>query len=201
MKLEAEGQRAIVDPQGHDIELAVTRLALPDRTFLILSRSETSYLQVRLVDSNRHAFECREGSAEQHLRSAREDFSSGEAIEILEAYRRGGESWRSGHEWRRLEVPARKDIWARVGPITRIAGLVLMFDAAFAVGRPDGDPIFGLEALDVLSIAFVLAMTSSVIDLRRSEPMGPLGRSRNIATLVAGALVLVIELIEHLSTR
>src|SRR5213593_630970 len=71
MKLEAEGQRAIVDPQSNEIHSAVSLLSLPDRKFLILSRSGTSYIQVMIVDSNRLVLECRDGSAEQHFRSAR----------------------------------------------------------------------------------------------------------------------------------
>ncbi len=37
MKLEAEGQRAIVDPQSNEIDSAVSLLSLPDRKFLILA--------------------------------------------------------------------------------------------------------------------------------------------------------------------
>src|SRR5512135_3620360 len=114
MKREAEGQRAIVDPQNDDIDSAVSLLSPADRTFLILSRSGTSYIQAMIVGPNRLALECRNGSAEQHFRSARDDFSTGEVVEILEAYRRGEDSWWKENEWRRIDVSGRKDTWDRV---------------------------------------------------------------------------------------
>ena len=57
MELEAEGQRAIVDPQRNEIRSAVSLLSLPDRKFLILTRSGTSYIQVTIVESNRLVLE------------------------------------------------------------------------------------------------------------------------------------------------
>ena len=76
MKLEAEGQRTIVDPQSSQIESAVSLLSLPDRSFLILSRSQTSYIQAAIVGSNRLVLEYRDESAEKHFRSIRDDYSS-----------------------------------------------------------------------------------------------------------------------------
>jgi len=104
MKLEAEGQRAIADPQSSQIESAVSLLSLPDRSFLILSRSQTSYIQAAIVGSNRLVLEYRDGSAEKHFRSIRDDYSSGEVVAILEAYRRGEDSWWNENEWRRIDV-------------------------------------------------------------------------------------------------
>jgi hypothetical protein len=104
MKLEAEGQRAIVDPRSDEIHATVLALSLPERTFLILSRSRTSYLQAALVGSNRLLLECRDGGPDRHFRSAREDFTTGEVVEILEAFRSGADSWWNEHEWRRIDV-------------------------------------------------------------------------------------------------
>ena len=201
MKLEAEGQRAIVDPQSNDIDSAVSLLSPTDRTFLILSRSGTSYIQAMIVGSNRLALECRNGSAEQHFRSARDDFSTGEVVEILEAYRRGEDSWWKENEWRRIDVSGRKDTWDRVSSFSRIAGLLLMFDSAIALGRASGDPIFGLEAMETLSIAFAVSMVSAIIDLRRSRTMVARDKVRAIGIIVVGAMVLTIQLIEFLTVR
>ena len=201
MKLEAEGQRAIVDPQSSQIQSAVSLLALPERKFLILSRSAMSYIQVMIVGSNRLVLECRNGSADQHFRSARDDFSTSEVVEILEAYRRGGDSWWIEKEWRRIDVSPRQDPWDRVSVVAMGAGLLLTFDSAIALKRAGGDPIFGLEAMDVLSIACIAAMASSIIDLRRFRTMDPMLKVRTISVIGVGALVVTIQCIERLTTR
>jgi hypothetical protein len=201
LKLEAEGQRAIVDPQSNEIQSAVSRLSLPDRKFLILSRSETSYVQVMIVDLNRLALECRNGSPERHYRSARDDFSASEVVEILEAYRRGEDSWWNENEWRLIDVSARQDIWDRVSLFSAIAAFVLIFDSAIALKQGHGDPIFGLEAMEVLSIAFVALMVSAIIDLRRFRTMDPMGRVRAIGTIGVGVMVVTIQCIESLTAR
>ena len=104
MKLDVEGQRTIEEPEDHEIQSAVTQLSLPNRTFLILSRSATSYLQAALVGSDRLLLEYRDGSADKHFRSAREDYSAREVVEIFEAYRRGEDSWWNEKDWRRIKV-------------------------------------------------------------------------------------------------
>jgi len=201
MKLEAEGQRAIADPQGNDVQSAVTLLAVPDRTFVILSRSESSYVQARVVDTNRLALECRDGSPAQHFRSAREDYSSGEVIEILEAYRCGEDSWWTEHEWRRIDVTGGKDPWGRLSAILSVAAIILMFDAGFALKGKGGDPIFGLETLDVLALGCVALMGSAMIDLRKFRTMSALQRVRRIGGIGVGVMVLTIYCIERLTAH
>ena len=201
MKLEAEGRRAIVDPQSNEIQSVVSLLSLPDRKFLILSRSGTSYIQVMIVDSNRLVLECRNGSAEQHFRSSRDDFSTSEVVEILEAYRRGEDSWWNENEWRRIDVSARQDPWDKANWFFMIAGLVLMFDSAIAFKRADGDPIFGLETMEVLSIGWVALMASAIIDLRRFRTMNPRGKVRAISTIGVGVLVVTLYWLERVTAR
>jgi hypothetical protein len=201
MKLEAEGQRAIVDPQGNDVQSAVTLLAPPDRTFVILSRSESSYVQARVVDMNRLALECRDGSPTQHFQSARSDYSTGEVIQILESYRRGEDSWWTENEWRRIEVSGRKDPWSRLSGILAVAAIILMFDAAFALKGRGGDPIFGLETLDVLAIGCGAYMASAIIDLRRFRTMTATERVRAIGGIGIGVMVLTIFCIERFTAR
>jgi hypothetical protein len=201
MKLEAEGQRAIVDPQSDEIQSAVSLLSPPDRKFLILSRSATTYIQVMIAGSNRLALECRNGSAAQHFRSARDNFSTGEVLEILEAYRRGEESWWNENEWRPIDVSAPRDPWDRVSSLCAIAGLVLIIDSAIALKRGGGDPIFGLETMTMLAIAFVPSMVSAIIDLRKFRTMDANGRVREIGILCVGAMVEAIYWIERLTTR
>jgi len=201
MKLEAEGQRAIVDPQTEEVHSAVTRLALPDRSFLILSRSATSFIQVMIVDSSRFALEYREGSAEPLFRSARDNFSTSEIVGILEAYRREEDSWRNENKWRPIDVPARQDIWDRLRSLFCIAGIVLIFDSAIALKRAGRDPIFGLKTMDVLSIAFIALMAWAIIDLRSFRTMDPTERVRTISIIGVGVMVLTIECIDLLTAR
>lgn len=199
MKLEAEGQRTIVDPQSGQIESAVSLLARPARNFVILSRSETSYIQAAIVGSNRLVLEYRDGSAEKHFRSVRDDYSSGEVVAILEAYRRGEGSWWNENEWRRIDVSARRDKWDRVSRFCMFAGFLLMFDSVIAVKGAGRDAIFDLEAMDVLAIAFVVSMVSASIDLRRFRTMGSMARVRNIGIIGVGLLVVAIQVVEHLT--
>jgi hypothetical protein len=201
MKLEAEGQRAIVDPQSSQIESAVSLLSLPDRTFLILRRSPKSYIQAAIVGANRLLLEYRDGSAEKHFRSIRDDYSSGEVVAILEAYRRGEDSWCNENEWRRIDVSPRRDRWDSVSRFCMFAGLLLMFDAAFAFKRADRDAIFGLEAMDALAVAVVVSMVSAIIDLRGFRTMDAIEKVRNVGVIGVGLLVVAIQLIEHLRAR
>jgi hypothetical protein len=82
-----------------------------------------------------------------------------------------------------------------------IAGLLLMFDSAIALKRVDGDPIFGLRAMDVLSIACVPAMAWAIIELRRFRTMDPMTKVRAIGMIGVGVMVIVIQLIERLTAR
>jgi len=201
MKLEAEGQRAIVDPQSNEIHSAVSLLSLPDRTFLSLRRSGTSYIQVAIVDSNRLVLECREGSAERHFRSARDDFFTSEVFAILEAYRSGEDSWWNENEWRRIDVSAPQDPWDRVSLFSMIAGFLLLFDSIFAFRREDGDPIFGLEAMEVVSIGCVAVMASAIVDLRKFTTMDPEDKVWAFGAIGVGVLVVAIYWIERVTAR
>jgi hypothetical protein len=201
MKLEVEGQRAIVNPQSSDIHSAASLLSLPDRRFLILSRSGTSYVQVAIVDSNRHVLEYRDGGAGSQFRSARDDFSTGEVAEILEAYRRGEDSWQNENEWRRIDVSAPQGRWDRVNSIFMIAGLILMFDAVVAFKQGRGDPIFGREAMEVFTIACVAMMASAIIDLRKFRTMDRDRKFRAIGAIGVGLMVVTIYCIERVTTH
>jgi len=200
MKLEAEGQRAIADPQSDEIHSAVSRLSLPDRKFLILSRSATSFVQVMIVGPDRLALECRNGNAKQHVRSARDDYSTSEVVEILEAYRRGEDSWRNENQWRRIDVSG-KDAWDKVSVFSMIAALILMFDAGVARMRAGSDPISRQEAMEAFSIACVVMMVSAIIDLRKFRTMPAMDRVREIGVIGFGVLVITIDLIERFRAR
>ena len=53
MELESEGRPAIHDAQASDVHAAVSELALPDNSFLILTRTTTSYVQVAMQADER----------------------------------------------------------------------------------------------------------------------------------------------------
>ena len=201
MRLEAEGERAIIDPQSSQIESAVSGLHSPDRSFLILSRSQASYIQAMIVGSNRLVLEYRDGSATKHFRSVRDDYSSAEVVSILEAYRRGEDSWRNENEWRGTDVSGGQDRWDSLSRFCMIGGFLLILNSAVALKRADRDPVFGLEAMDALAVACVVSMVSAIIDLRRFRTLGPLGKPYTIGIIVVGVMVVTIQVIEHLTTR
>jgi hypothetical protein len=77
MKLESEGRPAIHDAQATDVHLALSGLALPAHSYLILSRKPTSYVQVAMLSGERFVVKYRDGGA-SGFRSAREEFSRDE---------------------------------------------------------------------------------------------------------------------------
>jgi hypothetical protein len=53
MKLKADGKRAVDNPSSDQVQFAVYSMTPAGPTFLILSRSRFSYLQVAIVASDR----------------------------------------------------------------------------------------------------------------------------------------------------
>jgi len=98
MELESEGRPAIHDAQASDVHAAVSELALPGNSFLILTRTTTSYVQVAMQAGERFIIEYREGGP-RSLRRAQEDFSRSEVAQLLESYLAGGDEWRAGLQW------------------------------------------------------------------------------------------------------
>jgi hypothetical protein len=98
MELESEGRPTIQDAQASDVHAAVSELALPGNSFLILTRTPTSYVQLAMQAGERFAIEYREGGP-RDLRRAQKDFSRSEAAQLLESYLAGGDEWRAGILW------------------------------------------------------------------------------------------------------
>jgi aromatic ring hydroxylase len=113
MKLESEGRPAIQDAQARDVYAAVSGLALPGHSFLIVSRTQTSYVQVAMQAGERFVIEYREGGP-RSLRSVREDYSRNEVAQLLESYLAGGDAWRAGIQWRSVEDMSPRDGWDTV---------------------------------------------------------------------------------------
>jgi hypothetical protein len=201
MKLEAEGQHAIVDPQDGQIESAVAGLAAPDRTCLILSRSKTSFVQVAIIGANRLDLEWRDGSAHQHVRSARDDYSSAEVVAMLEAYRSGDDSWTKEHEWRPIDGSTPRDRTGDVSLFCRVVGFLLVLNAVIALKGSGRDPVFGLETMDALAIGLLVAMVGATIDLRRFRTLSRREKPYTIGVIGTGLMVVTIQLIEHLRAR
>ena len=99
MKLESESGPAIPDAQVTDIYVAVSGLGQPGHSFLILTRTRTSYVQVAMQADERFLIEYREDGP-RNFRSAREDFSRDEVAKLLESYLAGGDAWHAGIQWR-----------------------------------------------------------------------------------------------------
>jgi hypothetical protein len=103
MKLQSEGRPAIRAPQSTDVHVAVSELALPSNSFLILSRSPTSFVQVAIQPGERFVIEYPGGTG--IFRSERDDFSRDEIARLLDSYLAGGDAWRAGIQWRPTERP------------------------------------------------------------------------------------------------
>ena len=125
MKLESEGRPAILDAQAGDVYAAVSALALPGHSFLILTRTRTSYVQVAMQAGERFVLEYREDGP-LILRSAREDFSRTEVAQLLESYAAGGDAWRAGIPWRPVEDMAPRPGWDTVSNACAFLAVVVL---------------------------------------------------------------------------
>ena len=188
MKLEPEGQPAIVDPTSGQVEHALSALALPDRPFLILNRARMSFMQVAIVGPDRFRIECRDGDRQPML-STRADVSRGHAVRVLEAYRQGGDDWRREIDWQPIKS-WKPDIWDRVSLSFAVAGLVLMVMCVVASrGFAPGATAFGIDPYLFFSIAFAVVMPSVIIDLGRFRTLNAKSKMRAVGALVLAILI------------
>jgi hypothetical protein len=189
MKLEAEGDRAVLNPQTSQIQYAVHSMALPDRSFVILSRTGTSFLQAAMTGSDALLLECREIGTQQPASSKRTNFSRDEVARILEAYAQGGDAWREGIEWAPVGAP---DTWGRASSFFMVAALVVM--VAGVLSRGD-------ERFALLSIAYMVFLPSQIIDLRRFRTMTAYWKVRTIGALIVGVLIALLWIDRWVSKR
>jgi hypothetical protein len=195
MKLEVEGCRAIVDPRSSALQSAVSSLSHPAPSFLILSRSEATYLQVAVTAPGQFVVEYRERSVPQHFQSVRSDLSGDEVVRILEAFRQGEDSWRQENEWRQIDRAPPPDPWGRVRQLSVIAGFILFLAAVLSL-RTGRDPIFGLEPMKALSVAFVAFLPTLIIDLRKFRSIDAQDKVYTIAALGIGVMLAVYWVLE-----
>jgi hypothetical protein len=188
MKLESDGRPAIQDAQAGDVHAAVFGLALPDHSFLILSRTQTSYVQVAMQAGERFVIEYRDGGP-RGLRSAREDFSRTEVAQLLESYVAGGDAWGAGIEWRPVEDT--RDGWDTVGNACALVAVVVLLVGAFSIHAPAEPGTFGSDPMDYLSIGVLVFLPSALIDLRRFRRMNVKQKVRTILALLAAGIAVL----------
>jgi hypothetical protein len=188
MKLESQGQPAIVDPTAGQVEYAVSALALPDRPFLILSRARMTFMQVALAGPDRFRIECRDGGRQPVL-SARTDLSRDHAARVVEAYRQGGDAWRRETAWQPIKS-WKPDIWDQVSLSFAVAGFVLMIMSVVASrGFASGATAFGIDPYLFFSIAFAVFMPAVIIDLGRFRSLSARQKVRTVGALVLAILI------------
>ena len=189
MKLESEGRPAILDAQAGDVYAAVSALALPGHSFLILTRTRTSYVQVAMQAGERFVLEYREDGP-LILRSAREDFSRTEVAQLLESYAAGGDAWRAGIPWRPVEDMAPRPGWDTVSNACAFLAVVVLLIGAFSLspsgapGTPRADP------MEYFSIAILVFLPSALIDMRRFKQMNANRKIRTIVALLAAVIAI-----------
>ncbi|WP_027344310.1 hypothetical protein [Hamadaea tsunoensis] len=96
----------VPEPDDHRLDWAVRRLR-PDRFYLVLERDDGWYAQIGVgpavgVAAGVYVLECREGTAERHVRAETQDVTA--AVAFLRDFRAGRPDWRIRHVWRRLEL-------------------------------------------------------------------------------------------------
>jgi hypothetical protein len=156
-------------------------------TFLILSRSRFSYLQVAIVASDRFLLEYQEGGVKEHYQSVRHDLSRDDVVRCFEAYRQGADSWRDGNEWRRID-PSGRDVWDRVSSVLTLVAIILVALSVIAYKRGHREPVFGMEPVDLMMAVFlVLLLPAAIIDMRRFRTMLAIGKSSTIGTFIVSA--------------
>jgi hypothetical protein len=187
MKLKSEGRRAIEDAQASDVYAAVSELALPGHSFLILTRTNASFVQLAIQPGERFIIEYREGDAPV-LRAAREDFSRGDVAQLFASYLAGGDAWREGIQWQPIGGRPR-DRWDTVGRICAIAAvvtLVVLVDALLPSRRRTSRP----DLMAYLSIATLVYLPSVLIAMRRFKQMDGWQKRNTILALFFALLAI-----------
>ena len=190
MKLESEGRPAIQDAQASDVYAAVSGLALPGHSFLILTRTRTSYVQVAMQAGERFVIEHREGGP-HGLRSAREDFSRNEVAQLLESYLAGGDAWRAGIQWRPVEGMGPRDAWDTVSTVCAFAAVAVFLVFAFSLKASRGPGTSGTDPMVYFSIAMLVFLPSALIDMRRFRQMNAKQKTRTIVALFAAVIAVL----------
>lgn len=187
MKLEADGQPVVEDPQREQVQQAVSSLTPAGPTFLILSRAGMSFVQVAVAGPDRFRLECRDGDR-QPLLSARTLLSHDDVARVLEAYRQGGDAWRAEIEWQPVG-PTAND-WDKAGLFFAAIGLALMLVCFFA-SQGLRTKVLGLDPYLCCSLAYALFLPSIIIDLRRFRTLTARNKVRAVGGLVIAVLIVL----------
>lgn len=187
MKLEADGQPVVHDPQREQVQQAVSALTPEGPTFLILSRAPRSFVQVAIAGPDRFRLECREGDG-QPLLSARALLSRDDVARVLEAYRQGDDAWRGGIESQPVG-PTTND-WDKAGLFFAAIGLALMLVCFFA-SQGLRTRLLGLDPYLCCSLAYALFLPSILIDLRRFRTLSARNKVRAVGGLVVAVLIVL----------
>jgi len=189
MKLESEGRRAIQDAQSSDVLTAVSGLAPPRHSFLILTRTPTSYVQVAMLADERFVIEYRDDGP-SILRSVREDFSRNEVAQHLESYLAGGDAWRDGMEWRPVDGMPR-DGWDTLSSGFAFLAVVTLLVAFFSINAPRKPGTSRTDPMESLAIATLIYLPSALIDLRRFRQMDAQQKVRTVLALIAAVFAVM----------
>ncbi len=184
MKLESEGRPAVQNAHATDVYAAVSGLALPDHSFLILTRTRASFVQVAMQAGERFVIEHWEGP--RGFRSVRNDFSRDEVARLLESYLAGGDAWRAGIQWRPAD--GTRDAWDTVSTVCAFAAIAVFLALTFSRRSPGGAGASGRDPMLYFSIAMLIYIPSALIDMRRFKQMKVDEKMRLIVALGAALI-------------
>ena len=103
MRFEVEGAAPIDDPTAAQIDQGLRALSLPDRTFAILSLTDSDYMQTSPEDEGSFLLEYQDGSPDEHFRVPEPVALEG-VVGAFQSFRRRDGEWRSGFQWERVDL-------------------------------------------------------------------------------------------------
>ncbi len=103
--MEVDGSQRVSSPSHEDLQLALEGLnAIEGGGFIILGRSEFTYLQLSGNQDFGYTLEYQEESVENHHREASGGLTQEQVLGILEQYRVGDEGWKAACQWEKMEM-------------------------------------------------------------------------------------------------
>jgi hypothetical protein len=104
MKLIIEGTRLIDNPCPAEIRKAISQLDARGDGFLILMSDDMNYIQCSRNAKTGFMVEYREGSADDHYGSEKNDLDTETVSTIFSGYVTGDTAWKNGIRWAKLTL-------------------------------------------------------------------------------------------------
>lgn len=100
MNIESGNRKRIAEPDSRGIAQLILALRDDPEDYVILARKAQEYVQTICKSNGRFIMEYRDGSADRHFHTKRDDLECDEVIRAFQAYARGDKDWNTPFEWR-----------------------------------------------------------------------------------------------------